>query len=51
MPRLQLQGPLKDLWVRRGWGPRAGGILTDTAPAILLELECGPALAAVLGHR
>ena len=26
------------------------GTLTDAAPAILLELELGPALAAMLGH-
>ena len=31
--------------------PPAGGTLTGAALAILLELELGPALAAVLGHR
>lgn len=31
--------------------PVRARVSPDTAPAILLELECGPALAAVLGHR
>ena len=52
--RLQVPGWLCGLWEPR-WGPaslpRAGGTLTDTAFPVLLELEVGAALAAVLGHR
>ena len=55
--RAQAPGLLVGLW--GVWDRLAGSpapstpgwrTLTDTAPAILLELERGPALAAVLGH-